>query len=194
MRRRHKEPSPEVIAHHEAGHAVVAVYLGLPLDHVSIEPSDWYLGLVKIDVQSLVLRNDRELRACLDAGIVGALGGLAAEGVFFGDEAAIGDGAIGDVTSALILIASLLPQRRKRQLAQGSEDEAIGDIEDRLPRYLARARRLIQKHQHEVAAVARALLKRRTLAAIEVESLCSGPRNAPRWEAVRGSEAPSCSK
>src|SRR5262245_53569141 len=83
------EPFDEVTAYHEAGHAVVALALGRPVDRVSILPDRVNLGLCEF--RKGVFRPSEDW---VEREILIALAGPAAEAQFTGDYA--WDGAARD--------------------------------------------------------------------------------------------------
>src|SRR3984957_20880458 len=79
----------ETTAYHEAGHAVVALALGRPVQHVSILPDRDFLGACKFGKPAF-----RPTEDWLEREILIALGGIAAEARFTGNYA--WDGAARD--------------------------------------------------------------------------------------------------
>ena len=74
------EASVEVTAYHEAGHAVLALALGRPVDWVSVRPDREFLGTCAF--RKPVFRPSEDW---LEREAVIALGGIAAEARFTGD-------------------------------------------------------------------------------------------------------------
>jgi len=66
--------NPTATAYHEAGHAVIALYLGRPIQRVSIQPSHLRLG--QCEIQKGSFRPSKDL---LETEILILLGGPAAE-------------------------------------------------------------------------------------------------------------------
>lgn len=74
------EHQRRVTAYHEAGHAVLALALGRPVDWVSIRPDRQFLGLTAF--RKAVFRPSEDW---LEREAIIALGGIAAEARFTGD-------------------------------------------------------------------------------------------------------------
>jgi len=83
------DPPPDVTAYHEAGHAVLALVLGRPVQHVSILPTREFLGLCTFG--KAVFRPSEDW---LEREALIALGGIAAEALHTGEYA--WDGAARD--------------------------------------------------------------------------------------------------
>ena len=83
-------PRQIATAYHEAGHAVLALYLGRSIHRVSILPNQSSLG--QCDIQKGSFRPSKDQ---LETEILILLGGVAAEGTAVGGAFAIGGAASG---------------------------------------------------------------------------------------------------
>src|SRR4030095_10953956 len=77
-----KRPCDEATAYHEAGHAVVALILGRPVDEVSVLASRDFLGVCKFGKARI-----RPSEGWLEREMLIALGGIAAEARHTGNYA-----------------------------------------------------------------------------------------------------------
>jgi ATP-dependent Zn protease len=76
-----EQPPDDVTAFHEAGHAVVALVLGRPVQHVSILPTREFLGLCRFG--KAVVRPSEDW---VEREILISLGGIAAEALHTGEH------------------------------------------------------------------------------------------------------------
>jgi len=184
----------QVIAHHEAGHAVLAQLLANadPVHKVTILPTGMALG----STHQLPL-NDRylQLRPQLDDALAVRLGGRAAEQLVFGSASS---GAHDDLVAATELARTMVREwgmaERIGEMAWGSQaavflgedlihtrdysDETARVIDEETARILdgqnKRARRILEANRPILDAVAAALLERETLSGDEVAAIVEG--------------------
>lgn len=104
-------PFDVVTAHHEAGHAVVALALGRPVDRVSVLPDRVNLGTCEF--RKGVFRPSEDW---LEREGLIALGGIAAEARFTGEYA--WDGAARDYRYVLGLAAQRAGERQAERLVR----------------------------------------------------------------------------
>src|SRR5882724_6017046 len=102
------ESSAEHTASHEAGHAVMALALGRPVDHVSIRPDARYAG--HCEFRKAVFRPSEDW---LEREMLIALAGLAAEALHTGDYD--WDGAARDMRYARSLALDRAGSERKAE-------------------------------------------------------------------------------
>src|SRR4029077_20734066 len=100
------DSSAEHTAYHEAGHAVMALALGRPVDHVSIRADAQFLG--HCEFRKAVFRPSEDW---LEREMLIALAGLAAEAIRTGDYA--WDGAARDLRHARQLASERTGSERK---------------------------------------------------------------------------------
>jgi len=185
------EEEKEVIAYHEAGHAVLAYVLDHadPVHKVTILPSGMALGVTQ------QLPEDEQhiyKREYITDSIVVALGGRTAEELVFGH---LSTGAQNDLVriteTARKMVREWGMSERIGPMAWGSSgpvflgedlvhtrdysDETARVIDEEVERILrqeeARARRILRLHRRGLDAVARALLEKETLTGEEVGKL-----------------------
>src|SRR5947209_8815759 len=138
-----ESPADQPTAYHEAGHAVVALALGRPVQRVSVLPERELLG--RCHFRKGVFRPSEDW---LEREILIALGGIAAEARLTGDYA--WDGAARD------------RQYVRRLAVQRAGPRQAERLERRL---LARAEHLLAQEGHwrAVELIAAELLRRRTI-------------------------------
>jgi ATP-dependent Zn protease len=164
MGRRDSRPDERTAAFHEAGHVVIAAYLGLEIGPVTIVPvegpgpGERVLGLTEV-INPLLSwrRGDGLRRPLMESYVVALFAGCAAEGVLHGKEQEV-DGA--DDRMARYWLEQMPPSRC----------EYIGDgVFERYERKLkCRAVRLVEDHFAEIRTIAELLLKRKTLQPDEI--------------------------
>lgn len=142
--------SIESTSYHEAGHVVMHVVRGVPLDRVTIIPNDDYNGCVQWNCGPSVLlnlnmgNNNQECRALAIDAILISLAGVAAEECFSGqyDE----DGAASDMSSAY-------------EIARHYSRNPHRYLQDKF----RETRKIIRQNWRQVDQIANALLKHQTL-------------------------------
>jgi cell division protease FtsH len=175
------EAERRTIATHEAGHATVAWLVGKSrkLEVLSIIKRKDALGLLAhSDREERFLKSQSELESLVEI----ALGGLAAEEVFFGE---ISSGPSGDLMAATTLTAQMIgslgmdgtlfsyeamqmPQAANIVARVASTDEGKARIEERLAAARLRARAMLTENRHVVEALRDALLERHELIGDEI--------------------------
>jgi ATP-dependent Zn protease len=175
------EAERRTIATHEAGHATVAWLVGKSrkLEVLSIIKRKDALGLLAhSDREERFLKSQSELEGLVEI----ALGGLAAEEVFFGE---ISSGPSGDLQAATTLTAQMIgslgmagtlfsyeamqmPQAANIVARVASSDDGKARIEERLAAARLRARTMLDEHRHVVEALRDALLERHELIGDEI--------------------------
>jgi cell division protease FtsH len=175
------EAERRTIATHEAGHATVAWLVGKSrkLEVLSIIKRKDALGLLAhSDREERFLNSQSELEARVEI----ALGGLAAEEVFFGE---ISSGPAGDLKAAThvtaLMVGSLgmdgtlfsyeamqMPGAANIVARVASSDEGKARIEERLSAARLRVRDMLTEHRHVVEALRDALLERHELIGDEI--------------------------
>ncbi|HVW34662.1 MAG TPA: AAA family ATPase, partial [Acidimicrobiia bacterium] len=175
------EAERRTIATHEAGHATVAWLVGKSrkLEVLSIIKRKDALGLLAhSDREERFLKSQSELEGLVEI----ALGGLAAEEVFFGE---ISSGPSGDLQAATTLVAQMvgslgmdgslfsyeamqMPHTANIVSRVASTEDGKERIEQRLSDARARARVMLGEHRHVVEALRDALLDRHELIGDEI--------------------------
>jgi ATP-dependent Zn protease len=175
------EAERRTIATHEAGHATVAWLVGKSrkLEVLSIIKRKDALGLLAhSDREERFLKSQTELESLVEI----ALGGLAAEEVFFGE---ISSGPSGDLMAATTLTAQMigslgmdgtlfsyeavqLPSAANIVAKVSSTDDGKARIEERLAAARLRSRAMLAENRHVVEALRDALLDRHELIGDEI--------------------------
>src|SRR5882724_262829 len=175
------EAERRTIATHEAGHATVAWLVGKSrkLEVLSIIKRKDALGLLAhSDREERWLKSQSELEGLVEI----ALGGLAAEEVFFGE---ISSGPSGDLAAATTLMAQMIgslgmdgtlfsyeavqmPSGANIVARVASTDEGKARIEERLGAARLRARAMLTENRGVVEALRDALLEHHELIGDEV--------------------------
>jgi cell division protease FtsH len=193
------EDEKRVIAHHEAGHAVLAQLLlhADPVHKVTILPTGIALGATQ---QLPVRERFLNQRPDLDDALAVRLGGRAAEDLVFGTPST---GAHDDLITATELARKMVREwgmsERLGHLAWGSQgavflgedlihtrdysDDTARVIDEETERILAeqadRARHTLEQHRVALDAVATALLEHETLTGEAVATLVSAAEHTP---------------
>ena len=159
MRRRDSRPDERTAAFHEAGHAVIAVHLGLTIGPVTIVPvkgpgpGEGSRGsAVVINPLLSWRRGDGRRRPLMEAYVVALFAGCAAEGVLHGEEQEV-DGL--DDEMARHWLKEMPPSRRGCMW-----DEVFSRYVRKLKR---RAVRLVEEHFADIRTIAELLIERKTL-------------------------------
>jgi cell division protease FtsH len=175
------EAERRTIATHEAGHATVAWLVGKSrkLEVLSIIKRKDALGLLShSDREERFLKSQSELESLVEI----ALGGLAAEEVFFGE---ISSGPSGDLMAATTVAAHMIgslgmdgtlfsyeamemPTAANIVARVASTDDGMARIEERLGAARLRARAMVAENRHVVEALRDALLERYELIGDEI--------------------------
>jgi cell division protease FtsH len=181
------EAERRTIATHEAGHATVAWLVGKSrkLEVLSIIKRKDALGLLAhSDREERFLKSQSELESLVEI----ALGGLAAEEVFFGE---ISSGPSGDLMAATTLAAQMIgslgmdgtlfsyeavqmPSSANIVAKVASSDEGKARIEERLSAARLRARAMLAENRHVVEGLRDALLERHELIGDEILEVIHG--------------------
>jgi ATP-dependent Zn protease len=181
------EAERRTIATHEAGHATVAWLVGKSrkLEVLSIIKRKDALGLLAhSDREEKFLKSQSELESLVEI----ALGGLAAEEVFFGE---ISSGPSGDLMAATTLTAQMIgslgmdgtlfsyeavqmPSAANIVAKVSSSDDGKARIEERLAAARLRARAMLAENRHVVEALRDALLDRHELIGDEILDVING--------------------
>ena len=181
------EAERRTIATHEAGHATVAWLVGKSrkLEVLSIIKRKDALGLLAhSDREERFLKSQSELEGLVEI----ALGGRAAEEVFFGE---ISSGPSGDLMAATTLAAHMIgslgmdgtlfsyeamemPTAANIVARVASTDEGKARIEERLSAGRLRARAMLADNRHVVEALRDALLDRHELIGDEILDVIHG--------------------
>jgi cell division protease FtsH len=194
------EAERRTIATHEAGHATIAWLVGKSrkLEVLSIIKRKDALGLLAhSDREERWLKSQSELESLVEI----ALGGLAAEEVFFGE---ISSGPSGDLMAATTLTAQMIGslgmdgtlfsyeavQTPAANIVArvASTDEGKARIEERLSAARLRARAMLAENRHVVEALRDALLDRYELIGDEILDVIHGAVAGPVTDA---GEAPT---
>ena len=185
----------ELIAYHEAGHALVALRTkgAEPVHKATIIPRGKALGLVmqlpERDRFSMPLH---KLHASLDV----AMGGRVAEELVLGKDN-ITTGAVSDIQGATSMARSMVTQwglsKKLGPVYYRGEDGFFGsrisdstskliddEVRDLLSAAYKRAHALITKNRKELDIIAQALLKHETLLGSELEDILRGKRIIPK--------------
>ena len=152
------------IAHDEAGHAVVAHFLGRKIVRATIEPHDGLLGVVEIEplppdeaVNGPVGHADFKTRAVVELDIMVKVAGPVAESIYTGAGLWSTKQGQGERDEAYSMIAFVM-----------DDDGPVGAYLDDLA---WRARELLELLLPAVEAVALALVDRTTLSAADVAEI-----------------------
>ena len=191
------EAERRTIATHEAGHATVAWLVGKSrkLEVLSIIKRKDALGLLAhSDREERFLKSQSELDGLVEI----ALGGLAAEEVFFGE---ISSGPSGDLQAATTLVAQMvgslgmdgtlfsyeavqMPSAANIVARVASTDEGKARVEERLGAARLRARAMLAENRSVVEALRDALLERHELIGDEILDVIHGALSRPAVEAA----------
>ena len=168
------------IAYHETGHALVALYCGLPVQKVSLKETDSqngldkYLGHVKLvpsdPNETLTIRKASQI-------VMLSLGGFASEFLFFNDVPGI---PVDDLDKAMRMTANLLENNEFKEIVankvQIPELEIMPRVTDPLMRafidsQLRRCIDVLSQVKPIIGVIARELLKQEELTGDELNSL-----------------------
>jgi cell division protease FtsH len=164
-----KKSERELVAFHEAGHAVVNLHKGLlpPLYKVSIVPRANALGTT-----TLLPDEDQNIysRECLVEQLALLMGGRAAEKLFFGSTT---NGAAGDLDSARNIARRMVLEwgMGQKLYYEASKHEAEMEVNRILEAADRDALALVEAHKKQTRKLAEALLVQETLTREEVVEL-----------------------
>eukprot|EP00922_Rhytidocystis_sp_ex-Travisia-forbesii_P016724 GHVS01025005.1.p1 GENE.GHVS01025005.1~~GHVS01025005.1.p1 ORF type:complete len:558 (+),score=83.80 GHVS01025005.1:187-1674(+) len=201
------EAQRRLTAYHEAGHALVALYLtphADPIHKATIITRGSALGFVE---QLPPDNRYGHARQQLEARLAVAMGGRTAEELVFG-KGAVSNGASSDIAMATGLAYRMVsewgmsdklgPLNYSRGgvvrggLAAGGmglSDQSAGLVEKEVQRLVREAQRtaerILRKHRKELDVVAAALLEKETLTGKEIDELVS-PKTGGYWKFWRG--------
>ncbi|XP_065001139.1 ATP-dependent zinc metalloprotease FTSH 9, chloroplastic/mitochondrial-like isoform X1 [Musa acuminata AAA Group] len=173
------EESRKLTAYHESGHAIVALNTdGAHAIHkATIIPRGSVLGMVtQLPFQDETSISKKQLLACLDV----CMGGRVAEELIFGEES-ITTGASSDLRTATELAHYMVstcgmsdaigPVYVKERPGSELQSRIDAEVLKLLREACDRVRRLLQKHENALHALANALLKYETLSADEIKRI-----------------------
>ncbi|THU72734.1 hypothetical protein C4D60_Mb04t15290 [Musa balbisiana] len=173
------EESRKLTAYHESGHAIVALNTdGAHAIHkATIIPRGSALGMVtQLPFQDETSISKKQLLACLDV----CMGGRVAEELIFGEEY-ITTGASSDLQTATELAHYMVstcgmsdaigPVYVKERPGSELQSRIDAEVLKLLREAYDRVRRLLQKHENALHALANALLKYETLSADEIKRI-----------------------
>ena len=186
------EAERRTIATHESGHATVAWLVGTSrkLEVLSIVKRRQALGLLAhSETEERFTQTRSELEALIDI----ALGGMAAEELFFGEtssgvasdlQAATNAacqmvGALGMGDSLISLAAMDAPTAGNVVAKVLSSDRDRQKVEDMLAAAKSRVRAMLEEHRHVVEALRDALLERDELVGKDILEVISGAARFP---------------
>jgi ATP-dependent Zn protease len=190
--------SPELlrtIAIHEAGHALIACRLGIPVLGATIKASGAAAGSTRVGSAGLILD-----RPALEAQVLALLAGRAAD-IVLGRGA--NAGAVNDLQEATRLVAALhasyglgamLAYRAPHQDPTGvlmMDASLARAVEADLQRLMGQAEALVRANREAILGVADALLSRRVLSGAEVAALATACPPRLRVRAGTSKGAPS---
>jgi ATP-dependent Zn protease len=186
------EAERRMIATHEAGHATVAwlVGRGRSLDVLSIVKRKDALGLLAhSDAEERFTRTKSEMQALIQI----AMGGMAAEELFFGESSTgVGGDLAGATATACQMVGSL--GMGSSLIVDGSpgpggaidpagkilaNDAGRDEVEQLLARSKTEARSMLDEHRHVVEALRDALLERDELVGPEIVAVIRAAGSPP---------------
>jgi ATP-dependent Zn protease len=189
--------SPELlraIALHEAGHALIALRLGIPVLGATIRASGTAAGATRLGFADLIPN-----RQALEAQVVALLAGRASD-IVLGRGASAG--SVSDLQEATRLVTALhasyglgamLSSRAPLQDPTGllmMDASLARAVETDLQRLMDQAEALVRANQEAILGVAEALLSRRVLTGEEVAALAAACPPRLRVRAGRSTGAP----
>lgn len=199
----------DMVAHHEAGHAILALYTpgAKPMHKITIIPRGSALGMVvQLPERDQLLFSREEMLA----DIIVSMGGRVAEHMFFGEDLTTA-GASNDIEQATIRCRSMVMEyaltidekkkpvfqnyqvmddagyRRDYAFSEKTLERLDAEVDRILNHCYEKATTIMQTKKEEVQLLAESLLKRETLDVDEVKYLLkngklpkiAGTKNAP---------------
>jgi ATP-dependent metalloprotease len=179
-----EQKNREIVAYHEGGHAIVALYTpgALPIHKATIVPRGPALGMVvQLPEKDELSWSKKQLLARLDV----AMGGRVAEEMIFGKDN-ITSGASSDVQSATKIARAMVTKYGMSEvvgpIAVGDNDKLSpetslqieNEIRTLLKESYERARNILTTHSKEHRRLAEALLKYETLQLDEIKVVVDG--------------------
>lgn len=179
-----EEKNRRLVAYHEGGHAIVALFTpgALPIHKATIVPRGSALGMVSMLSEKDELSWSRkQLMARLDV----AMGGRVAEEIVFGTEN-VTSGAASDLETATKIARAMVTRfgmaDKVGPVSHGDKDDVSpatkAIIDDEIKRLLKesreRAQNLLKQYSVEHNRLAEALLKYETLSVEEIKLVISG--------------------
>jgi len=161
---------------HEAGHAVVALAVGQPLESASIVGAGRSGGRTTIGTPAMATPTAHDFNRA----VVVALSGRAAEELLLGAPSTGAEGDLAKATAALaaMVVSTGLAGALTHLAPSGAATDMLRldaglrrMVEQRLAKLYAESMTLIGAHRGEVAAVAEALVARRFLTGVEVTAI-----------------------
>ena len=215
------EEEKKLTAYHEAGHAIVGLYVpaGIPVHKATIIPRGRALGMVKFlpegDRYSMKYKEFTSQLAV-------AMGGRVAEEITFGREN-ITSGATGDIQQATKMAKAMVTQMgysdelgmvaygdnqeevflgmsmgRSQSVSEATAQKIDAEVKKLVDTGYQDAKKILTEHHDEFVAVAEALLEFETLTGEEIRDLIAGKRPSRDLDdtphAPRGSAVPSAGK
>jgi cell division protease FtsH len=215
------EEEKKLTAYHEAGHAIVGLYVpaGIPVHKATIIPRGRALGMVKFlpegDRYSMKFKEFTSQLAV-------AMGGRVAEEMTFGREN-VTSGATGDIQQATKMAKAMVTQMgysselgmvaygdnqeevflgmsmgRSQSVSESTAQKIDAEVKRLVDEGYADAKTILTDHHEEFVAVAEALLEFETLTGEEIRDLIAGKRPVRDADdtphAPRGSAVPSAGK
>lgn len=174
------EKEIENVAHHEAGHAIVANYFGLPVSYLTITSREGALGYMSF--------GDTEENPCRTREdylnqIAIALAGRAAEMLKNDDSVSINSGASSDLSKATIYAEEMVMRlgmsdvvgirvvHGNMELSEEKKLQIDNTISDILVKQLDEAKRIITAESKKHQALVKALIKKQHLTAKEIRTI-----------------------
>ncbi|EDV20952.1 uncharacterized protein TRIADDRAFT_31113 [Trichoplax adhaerens] len=177
-----EENNRRLVAFHESGHALVALYTrdALPVHKATIMPRGSALGMVtQLPEKDELSWSKKQLLARLDV----CMGGRVAEELIFGDDS-ITSGAASDVQQATEIAKAMVAKYAMSEKAglvhyhDKNSPEAEAMIENEVRQLIKdayeRARNILKTHSTEHKRLAEALLRYETLNLEEIKTVIQG--------------------
>lgn len=164
-----------VTAYHEAGHAVIASVLGMPLEYATIRALDLSSGHVRLNINSVSI----DYVIVLNAGRI-------AQSVYNGSTTG-GDGDMVKMFEALYYLNTGAAPFLKMDndtvesiMKRVTTFLATDPIQKQISEHTIHAQSLVSEHWAAIDAVAMGLIEQETLNANDIQRLITHPDKAPR--------------